>query len=159
MNSGTQIVNKMDSEESMDVILLDTNVFLLLLRGDARAQPYASRLWGRKLALSFMTVAELCQWAAMRHWDQPRLDQLEESLQSYVILPCDVALCRLWGEIRAQGRAAGHPISPQDAWIAATALQYHLPLVTHDPQAFRAIPGLDLITVASPSAPVLPTLG
>ena len=132
----------------MDAILLDTNVFLFLLKGDARAQPYASRLWGRRLALSFMTVAELSQWAAMRHWDQPRIDQLGESLQACVILPFDVALCRLWGEIRAQRRAGDHPISPQDAWIAATALQYHLPLVTHDPQAFRAVPGLDLISTA-----------
>jgi predicted nucleic acid-binding protein len=131
----------------MDVILLDTNVIALLFKGDGRAQSCASRLWGRKLALSFITVAELFQWTAVRNWDQPKIDRLGQHLQSYVILPFDADLCRQWGEIRAQCRAAGHPISPQDAWVAATALRYHLPLVTQNPGAFKIVRGLELIAV------------
>jgi predicted nucleic acid-binding protein len=69
-----------------------------------------------------MTVAELFQWAAVRNWGQSRINQLELSLRDYVILPFDIALCRLWAQVRARCRAAGRPISPQDAWIAATAL-------------------------------------
>jgi predicted nucleic acid-binding protein len=136
----------------MDVILLDTNVISFLLKGDSRAQSYAPHLQGRRLVLSFMTVAELFQWAAVRNWGQHRINQLEMRLQSYVILPFDIALCRLWGKVRARCRAAGRPISPQDAWIAATALQYHLPLVTHDPSDFEIVEGLDLVTVAPASS-------
>ena len=58
----------------MDVVLLDTKMVSLFLTGDKRAQRYASRLWGRKLALSFISVAELLQWAAVRKWDQPSGD-------------------------------------------------------------------------------------
>ena len=134
----------------MDAILIDTNVLTLLLTGDSRAQSYASRLWGRRLAISFVSAGELFQWAAVRHWDPPRVDQLAQRLQDYVILPFDAALCRRWGEVRAQAQAAGHPISSQAAWIAATALQYRLPLATHDPGAFKIVPGLDLITVRHP---------
>ena len=106
----------------MNVILLDTNIISFLLKGDSRARSYAPHLQGRILAISFMTVAELFQWAAIHNWGTHRMSQLEASLQNYTILPFDVVLCRLWGEIRAKCRAAGRPISPQDAWIAATAL-------------------------------------
>jgi tRNA(fMet)-specific endonuclease VapC len=134
----------------MDVILLDTSVVSFLIKGDSRAQSYAPYLQNRRMALSFMTVAELFQWAAVRKWGQGRIAQLELTLQDYVILPFDIALCRLWGEIRARCRAAGRPISPQDAWIAATALQYHLPLATHNPSDFETVEGIELITGASP---------
>lgn len=133
----------------METVLLDTDVVSFILKGDSRAQDYASHLQNRRLALAFMTVAELFQWAAIHHWGQRRVSQLEMSLKEYLILPFDVALCRLWGEIRARCRTAGKPISPQDAWIAATALQYRIPLITHNSGDFRVVEGLDLVTVSS----------
>ena len=33
-------------------------------------------------------------------------------------------------------------------WVAATALRYRLPLVTHNPDDFQQIPGLKVITEA-----------
>jgi predicted nucleic acid-binding protein len=92
-----------------------------------------------------MTVAELFQWAFVRGWGERRRQELEISLEKYVVLPFDIALCRLWGQIRAECRAKGHPISPQDAWIAATALRYGLPLVTHNPKDFAPVDGLEVI--------------
>ena len=77
------------------------------------------------------------------------MSQLETSLQNYTVLPFDIALCRLWGEVRANCRAVGRPISPQDAWIAATALQHRMPLVTHNPADFEAIEELELITTVT----------
>jgi len=77
-----------------------------------------------------MTVAELYQWAAIRQWGTRRIKQLEQTLMTtYTVLSFDVALCQKWGEVRAIRRAMGKPISPEDAWIAATALQYDLTLV------------------------------
>jgi tRNA(fMet)-specific endonuclease VapC len=133
----------------MDVVLLDTNIVSFLLKGDSRAGAYAPHLQGRILAISFMTVAELFQWAAVHNWGARRTNQLEASLRNYIVLPFDIALCRLWGEVRARCRAVGHPISPQDAWIAATALRYHLPIITHNPADFEAIEELELITTVT----------
>ncbi|MGD9099315.1 MAG: type II toxin-antitoxin system VapC family toxin [Anaerolineae bacterium] len=130
-----------------NTILLDTNIVSFALKGDSRAASYVPYLQGRRLAISFMTVAELFQWAAIRNWGARRTSQLEASLENYIVLPFDIALCRLWGEVRARCRAAGRPISPQDAWVAATALQHHLPLVTHNPSDFEVIEGLELITM------------
>ncbi len=131
----------------MDTVLLDTNIVSFLFKGDSRAESYAPYLENRRLAISFMTVAELFQWAAVRNWGVLRRRRLEASLHNFVVLPFDIALCRLWGDIRANCRAAGHPISPQDAWIAATALQYRLPLITHNPSDFEIIEELELITM------------
>ena len=97
-----------------------------------------------------MTVAELFQWAKIRNWGTSRTQQLERMLiQNYTVLSFDVVLCYLWGEVRANRRAMGKPISSEDAWIAATALQYNLPLVTHNPKDFVDILGLDVVSTIS----------
>jgi tRNA(fMet)-specific endonuclease VapC len=132
------------------MLLLDTNVVSYLLKGDTRAAAYAPLLEGNRLALSFMTVAELFEWAAVRRWGQPRRKRLEQALTNYIVVPVDIALCRTWGRLRAQQRFAGVTIAPQDAWIAATALHHSLPLVTHNPGDFQSINGLEVLSILLP---------
>ena len=50
--------------------------------------------------------------------------------------------CRSWARISALRKAAGQVISPQDAWIAATAVTFGLPLITSNPGGFAEIDGL-----------------
>lgn len=119
------------------------------MKGDSRAAAYALHLQGQTLAISFMTVAELFQWAAVRNWGPQRVQRLEATLQNYLVIPFDVAVCRLWGQVRAACQTVGQPISVQDAWIAATALQHNIPLVTHNPSDFQAIQGLTIITTVT----------
>lgn len=132
------------------MLLLDTNVVSYLLKGDTRAVDYAPFLEGNRLAISFMIVAELFEWAAVRRWRQPRLMQLEQALANYVVIPTDIALCRSWGRLRAQQRFAGATIASQDAWIAATAPHHSLPLVTHNPGHSQHIDGLDVRSILLP---------
>jgi tRNA(fMet)-specific endonuclease VapC len=40
----------------------------------------------------------------------------------------------------------GRPVDPSDAWIAATAIRYNLPLVTHNRRHFDGITGLQVIS-------------
>jgi tRNA(fMet)-specific endonuclease VapC len=96
----------------MSIMLLDTDVVSFVMKGDTRAAAYAPHLQGNRLALSFMTIAELFQWAAIRKWGPRRRAQLEQALASYLIIPVDIAMCRLWADIRATRQAAGTPISP-----------------------------------------------
>lgn len=134
----------------MNVILLDTNIVSFIFKGDSRAKEYAPYLQGQHLTISFMTVAELYQWAAIRQWGTRRVKQLEQTLiTSYTVLSFDMALCQRWGEVRAIRRAMGRPISPEDAWMAATALLYDLPLITHNPKDFEDISGLEIITTVT----------
>lgn len=136
----------------MTLVLLDTNVVSYLFKGDTRAMDYAPLLEGHRLAVAFMTIAELFEWALTRKWGRTRLTQLEQTLATYVTIPIDVDVCRQWGEIRAQQQAAGRTIAPQDAWIAATARQHRLPLVTHNPRDFQHIPGIDVRSILPPDS-------
>ena len=125
---------------------LDMNVVSFALKGDPRVELYAPQLQGCKMALSFMTVAELFQWAAVRKWGPRRVDRFREALEQYIFLPVDIESRSPWGEIREKCRAKGHPISPRGAWIAATARRFRLPLATHNPADFEIVDGLGILT-------------
>jgi tRNA(fMet)-specific endonuclease VapC len=129
------------------ILLLDTDVVSFLLKGDSRSQKYEPIIQGHQLALSFMTVAELFQWAAVRNWGTQRIASLERSLASYLIIPVNIELCRIWGNLRAERQTIGQPLSAQDAWIAATSVRHDLPLVTHNAKDFQNIPKLQVLTV------------
>ncbi len=132
----------------MSAVLLDTNIVSFTLKQDSRVRDYAPYLLNQELAIALMTVAELYQWAAVRQWGPARVQQLEVALNRYTILGVDVDTCRLWATIRAGRAAIGRPTSPQDAWIAATAIRYGFPLVTHNPGDYERIQGLTIITAA-----------
>lgn len=134
----------------MATVLLDTDVCSFLLKGDSRASIYAPLVQGHRLALSFMTVAELFQWTRVRNWGARRTARLEQAIAAYVVVPADVEMCRIWGQVRAERQSLGYPISPQDAWVAATALRHALPLVTHNASDFMNIANLDIQTAAHP---------
>ena len=130
----------------MSLLVIDTDIASFIFKGSDYADPYIPLLTGNELALSFMTVAELFQWAILRKWGARRLAQLEQYLSDYIIIPVDQPLCREWAQIRADQQSAGRVISPQDAWIASTAIRHNLSLVTHNIKDFREISNLRLIT-------------
>ena len=130
----------------MTTLIVDTDVVSFLLKGDTRAQLYRPHLQGNTLALSFMTVAELYQWAYVRNWGNRKLTRLEEQLHQYAIVPFDNELCKQWASISVQRQRMGRPMSVQDAWIAATALRHNCPLVTHNSDDFCDITGLEVIS-------------
>ena len=134
----------------ISTLLLDTNIVSFIFKRDSRAAAYAPLLQGNRLAISFMTAAELFQWAVARNWGTSRAQRLEQAIATYLIIPPDLDLCRVWGQLRAERQRIGKSIDSQDAWIAATALHFTLPLVTHNPGHFQGIPGLDVRTVVTP---------
>jgi hypothetical protein len=62
-----------------------------------------------------------------------------------VVLPADLEIAKISARLRAERERAGRALNRSDAWIAATALGYGLPLFTHD-RDFEGIEGLHLIT-------------
>ena len=130
----------------MTTLIVDTDVVSFLLKEDTRAQLYLAHLRDKTLALSFMTVAELYQWAYIRNWGTRKLVRMEEQLDQYVIVPFDYKLCKQWATISVERQRLGRPISVQDAWIASTAIIHNAPLVTHNRDDFAHIPGLKVIS-------------
>jgi predicted nucleic acid-binding protein len=63
-------------------------------------------------------------------------------------VPSSPDLCRKWAEVMVAARAAGRRIECADAWIAATALLYRAPLLTHNCGDYVGVPELDVISLA-----------
>jgi predicted nucleic acid-binding protein len=55
------------------------------------------------------------------------------------MLPVDAGTANAWGKVMARGQAAGRPVGTMDAFIAATAEQHDLTLVTRNITDFEAL--------------------
>lgn len=130
----------------MAVRLLDTNIVSFVMKRHTLAARYQPHLTGHTLAVSFMTMAELLEGAAMAGWGARRTAGLTATLGGLLVLHSDLAVCQRWADVRLQRRA--QPIGTADAWIAATALTHGIELVTHNPSDFKGIAGLGIITEA-----------
>jgi len=72
---------------------------------------------------------------------------LEQFIRGFGAVYADDALCTSWATLRASARAAGQSLSPQDAWIAATALGLDAPLATNNRGDFQHIQNLRLLSL------------
>ncbi|MGO8813919.1 MAG: PIN domain-containing protein [Terriglobia bacterium] len=105
----------------MNNLLLDTNIVSYLMRNDPLARAYRPHLANHSLAISFMTLAELYEGAFRGNWGPAKRRYFDEIQPLFVVIPSDRRLCARWGEVRAMRRR--QPISAEDAWMAATAIE------------------------------------
>ncbi len=129
----------------MDQVVVDSDVVSYMYRRDPRAREFRPYLIGQRLFISFMTLAELNLWPRRNHWGNSRREQLRVFLQRYHVYHSDESLCERWSAVVAQMRAIGRPIELGDAWIAATALDLGVPLVTNNATDFAHVEGLELL--------------
>jgi predicted nucleic acid-binding protein len=132
----------------MKPVVLDTDVVSFLFKNDSRAQSYLAHLHDRQWLISFMTEAELEQWALQSNWHAKRIDWLRIFLARFGIIPSSHDLIVKWAEVMVAARRAGRRLETADAWIAATAVLYDAPLVTHNASDYAGVPGLKLVTEA-----------
>jgi tRNA(fMet)-specific endonuclease VapC len=126
----------------MKPIVLDTDVVSFLFKADTRAQMYLPQLQDRQWFISFMTEAELEQWALLANWSEKRVVWLRLFLSRFVVVPSSHDLVLRWAEAMVAARRNGWRIETADAWIAATALLYDAPLLTHNKADYLGVPGL-----------------
>ena len=130
----------------MTRIVVDTDVASFLFKNHPVGLRYDPELAGRIALISFMTVAEMERWAIQYRWGEHRLHWLHLYLKRFTVVPSSPDLCRKWAEAMATAQAAGRRMECADAWIAATALLYSAPLVTHNRSDYLGVPGLTLIS-------------
>ncbi|PWU10255.1 MAG: twitching motility protein PilT [Terriglobia bacterium] len=133
----------------MKPVVLDTDVVSFLFKNDSRAQSYLPHLHDRQWLISFMTEAELEQWVLLANWNAKRIDWLRSFLARFGIVPSSHDLVIKWAEVMVAARRAGRRLETADAWIAATAVLYDAPLVTHNASDYAGVPELKLITESS----------
>ena len=129
-----------------DCVVVDTNVVSYILKGGELGVTYSNHIRDKIVAISFMTVAEMLYGAEVANWGATRRERLEDALLNFLILPYDYETCRCWADVTAARQRIGRVISCADAWIAASALRYGLPVVTHNPRDFQETPNLSIIT-------------
>ena len=127
----------------MSRIVVDTDIASYIFNWHSLAPKYADALRGSELILSFMTVAELRMGAISAGWG----DRRRQFIQRFELVYADDGLCTVWARIRAEARAAGRALSPQDAWIAATALALDAPLATNNRRDFEYVLKLQLFSL------------
>lgn len=132
--------------------LLDTNVVSEWAkpRPDSGVVTWLAEADEDRVFISVVTLAEL-RHGIERLPSGARRDRLDIWLTDQVparfetrVLSVDAEVANLWGLIMARGRAAGRPVGTMDAFIAATAEQHDLTLVTRNVTDFDAL-GIQLI--------------
>lgn len=134
----------------MEIVVVDTDVVSFLFKEDTRAVSYEAHLAGKDLIISFMTIAELWQWASQKNWGENKRRKLQQHIDTFTILHSDDDLCLTWAEVVESARRNGQPIDTADAWIAATALFHKLPVVTHNRKHYAGVDGLIIISDTPP---------
>ena len=132
----------------MGFIILDTDVWSFLFKQDTRAEQYKGHIEGQIPCVSFQTVAELYQWVEKADWGEKRRNRLNAWLERFIVLGYDQQTGRLWGQVRAERERLGRPMAAQDAWVAACALRFNYPLITHNAADYDHIPELKIISEA-----------
>jgi tRNA(fMet)-specific endonuclease VapC len=123
--------------------LLDTTILVAALRGDPAVR---SRLeQGYEFFLSIVTLAELLVGAYRSAAAQVNKTHVLALCEASRMLPCDTGTAEVYAQIIAELTARGTQIPNNDVWIAATAQQNNLTLVTRD-QHFLGVPGLNILT-------------
>ena len=92
---------------------------------------------------SAVVIGELYK-GAFRSVDSTRhVDNIEgRVLPALTVLPYDIEVARMFGEISAKLEARGTRLADADVQIAATALRHELELVTGNVRHFERIPGI-----------------
>lgn len=134
-------------------VVVDTNVFSAALSRDALARLYDKHLSGRRLVISFQTVAEMRYGALVARWGEQRHHELERTMAKAAKIPPHDRLATEWAELKSACQETGHALANKahtgDLWIAATARLIGVPLVTHD-SIFFGTPGIAVISELIP---------
>ena len=123
-------------------VALDTNALSAFAEGDdalgAVLMPF------RTLAFPVTVLGEY-RYGLQASKKRARLEEwLDELLGEVRVLETTSRTTVVYARVRHQLRAAGTPIPENDVWIAATAMEHKLPLVTRD-NHFKVVKGLEVL--------------
>jgi predicted nucleic acid-binding protein len=141
-----QSMSPSPTSEFGEVVLVDTNILRYVSKpSDPRCEAYKRHLEGKTVALSFVTLGEI--YSGFKNLGPKRQAEIEEQISVAVKLPFSDVVSRKYAEIGNLKTDTGsvRVMETNDRWIAACALAYNLPLVTHNKKDFDHIPGLQLI--------------
>ena len=138
--------------------LFDTNAIseLLRKRPAPRYLQWIENVPRAEQFTSAVAVGELYKGAFRSQAPERHLDNIElRILPALTVLPFDVAVARVYGEIRARLEKEGQPLEDADLQIAATAICHDLEIVTGNLKHFERIPGVRINPILADSRAAL----
>lgn len=123
--------------------LLDTDVFSLMVKGqDEAINARLQTLIKGEAVLSVITTGEYFYGIAHAPVSALREKRAQRLIDFFGVLPLDAEVATSYGAIRADLRAKGTPIGPNDLWLAAHAKLHGLVMVTRNTREFKRVRGL-----------------
>ncbi len=122
--------------------LVDSDWVADYLKGRAPAIQLLDSLVGDGMALSIVTYAELLEGIYHGHDPAHSEGVFRRFLQGVPVLGVTKRIAERYARISGELRAQGLLIPPPDLFIAATAIQRELVLVTRNRRHFERIPGV-----------------
>jgi len=123
--------------------LLDTDVFSLMVKGQDEALNVRMQTLAKgEAVLSVITTGEYFYGVAHAPVSALREKRAQRLMDFFGVLPLDAEVSISYGTIRADLRAKGTPIGPNDLWLAAQAKAHGLTLVTRNTREFKRVKGL-----------------
>lgn len=110
--------------------LIDTNVIIKMLNGDSEAGRIFDSL--DHIYISVITAGELFYGANKSSQANENLKLFQDFISEYPIIGIDDKTSRVFGEIKAELVKTGQNLPENDLWIAASALQHDLTVVSFD---------------------------
>lgn len=131
----------------MNPILLDTNAYVAFKRGHPQALSAVQN--APTIALNPVVLGELLSGFAAGDREKANRDELAEFLASprVSVLPMGYATAEQYATVFRTLRTVGTPIPTNDMWIAASAIEYGIDLLSYDAH-FQAVGGLHLVPIA-----------
>ena len=120
-------------------ILIDTNIIIALFAKEVVVQHRLAE--ADEVFLSSIVLGELYYGAQKSAHVETNISRINMFAAGSSVLGCDTVAAQYYGVIKDHLRTKGRPIPENDIWIAATARQYQLTLVTRD-EHFQAVEGL-----------------
>jgi predicted nucleic acid-binding protein len=114
-----------------NIIVVDTCIFSYRFKNHSLAYVYEKHLKGKICLLSFQTLGEVFYWALKNNWGNERKKLCMQIInKQYKIVHSNNTMAGWFAFVMTARKK--QPISIQDAWIAATALDIGCPLLTHN---------------------------
>ena len=126
--------------------LLDTNIIIGLLKNEEKIVQYIKSC--PKVFISATVLGELYFGAFKSARTEKNFVTISQLLTNINVLNINKSTARFYGQIKNQLKRLGKPIPENDIWIAASAMQYDLTLVSNDAH-FSSIYGLKLDSPAN----------
>lgn len=121
--------------------LLDTNIVITLFANDPAVVGKIGK--ADDVFVPAVVIGELFYGAKKSGRPEKNSERIERFVSDNVILDCDAETARLYGIVKNNLRKKGRPIPENDIWIAATAFQHDLILVSRD-EHFKEVEALNL---------------